>query len=124
MTIHSTEYKTHLNSPEWATTRSQKLEEADYECQRCGDSGVPLEVHHLTYDRLGHEWLEDLLVVCHECHELEDEERAERTRDRQWSARVDGYARRRWGEDWGLSHEWYQAEDALMAWLDEAGESY
>jgi hypothetical protein len=31
---------------------------------------VHLEVHHLNYDRLGHEWAEDLIVLCGRCHDL------------------------------------------------------
>jgi hypothetical protein len=30
--------------------------------------GIPFDVHHLTYERLGEERDEDLLVVCCPCH--------------------------------------------------------
>jgi len=29
---------------------------------------VRLDVHHLLYDRLGHEKLSDLIVLCRLCH--------------------------------------------------------
>ena len=34
----------------------------------CGE-GDKLDVHHLTYDRLGHEYLEDLVFLCREHHD-------------------------------------------------------
>lgn len=41
-------------------------------CVLCGDWGSkgPLELHHKTYKRLGREWLNDLILVCGDCHEL------------------------------------------------------
>jgi len=69
--IHSPEYKRHIASANWKKTRDQKLAEAHYRCEKCGISkwSKPLEVHHLTYDRLGRERLSDLQVLCAECHE-------------------------------------------------------
>jgi 5-methylcytosine-specific restriction endonuclease McrA len=38
-------------------------------CKRgCGHSGH--ELHHLTYDRLGHERYEDLVPLCPDCHQM------------------------------------------------------
>lgn len=34
-------------------------------------------MHHLTYERLGAERDEDLLVVCRRCHKKEDKKRSE-----------------------------------------------
>jgi hypothetical protein len=72
------EYQVHLASRKWAQLRTQKLAQVGYCCERCGLSRHtrPLDVHHLTYDRLGHERLEDLQVLCKTCHEGADEERA------------------------------------------------
>jgi len=52
---HSAEYIAHLRSPEWAVKRRAVLERTHNVCQGCGASGsaVALEVHHLTYERLG-----------------------------------------------------------------------
>jgi len=30
----------------------------------------PLHVHHRTYERVFHETLDDLCVLCEDCHEL------------------------------------------------------
>lgn len=57
----------YLNSPEWFTIRSQVLAR-DKCCQSCGLMG-PLECHHITYARLGAEDLEDLKMLCRECHQ-------------------------------------------------------
>jgi 5-methylcytosine-specific restriction endonuclease McrA len=124
-TEHSPEYVAHLASPEWQLIRKDKLERAGYRCERCGvsmNAGYTLDIHHLTYERLGDELPEDLLVVCRPCHKIEDAKRAERTQDRIWESRVEGYARRRWGEQWYLDREWHEAEDALIEWLDVLGE--
>lgn len=34
----------------------------------CGTDGVQLHVHHNTYVNYGEERLEDLIVLCRECH--------------------------------------------------------
>lgn len=60
-------YQAYLQSPEWAEQRKRKLQQTDHHCQGCG-SDERLEVHHLTYDRVGHERSEDLMVLCHFCH--------------------------------------------------------
>ena len=60
-------YSRYIQSPEWAAVRKAKFQQAGTRCQECGGD-ERLEVHHLTYDRLGHERLEDLQVLCHWCH--------------------------------------------------------
>lgn len=40
----------------------------DRRCRCCGVTH-DLEVHHLTYARFGAEWLEDLTVLCSDCHD-------------------------------------------------------
>lgn len=62
--------KTYMASPEWKAKRKEKLQEVGQRCQGCS-SDERLEVHHLTYERLGHERLEDLMVLCHTCHAAE-----------------------------------------------------
>lgn len=62
-------YTLYLQSPEWAAVRRRKLAEVS-RCEACGGD-ERLEAHHLTYDRLGYERMEDLEVLCHWCHMLE-----------------------------------------------------
>lgn len=61
-------YAAYLQTPEWKKKRARALLIAGYRCQICNVSGL-LNVHHRTYERLGCEWLTDLLVLCQPCHE-------------------------------------------------------
>lgn len=63
-------YRQYLQTPEWRTRRRHALEHADHRCQRCG-SRYRLEVHHRTYERRGAERLDDLVVLCANCHREE-----------------------------------------------------
>jgi 5-methylcytosine-specific restriction endonuclease McrA len=62
-------YRDYLQSPEWKATREWALERANWRCQVCASTTV-LDVHHNTYERRGHEWPSDLVVLCRECHTL------------------------------------------------------
>lgn len=66
-------YLLYLRSQAWAAKRAAVLERAGRCCERCpAGSGlfpVDLEIHHLTYARLGDEPLEDLQALCRGCHE-------------------------------------------------------
>lgn len=61
------DYKTYINSPEWQVKRLERLKLDHCQCQFCG-SAVNVEVHHLTYRRLGHEDINDLITLCDNCH--------------------------------------------------------
>ena len=61
-------YHEYLFSPEWDLLRKAKLKEAGHKCQLCNASGVKIEVHHRTYERVFHELLEDLIALCDPCH--------------------------------------------------------
>lgn len=62
------EYHAYLRSPQWHTLRRVMLDQADGRCQVCRRV-ERLQVHHNTYDRVGHERLSDLIVLCRQCHE-------------------------------------------------------
>lgn len=67
-------YQQYLHSPYWRAIRRRALIVAAWRCQRCGRGqrdDVRLEVHHLTYDRLGCEQPEDLEALCDDCHGAE-----------------------------------------------------
>ena len=59
----------YLKSPQWNTLRKAILKRDNYTCQRCGINNVPLEVHHITYERLTNEDQSDLVALCRECHQ-------------------------------------------------------
>ncbi len=63
------DYQTYLASREWALLKRQVKARSKGKCERCR-YGDHEQTHHLTYARIGHEWLEDLQGVCRECHEF------------------------------------------------------
>jgi 5-methylcytosine-specific restriction endonuclease McrA len=62
-------YREYLQSPEWQGTRDDALHQAKHRCCIC-NSRHQLEVHHRTYERIGHERPDDLTVLCRPCHAL------------------------------------------------------
>lgn len=69
------DYKRYLASREWALLREAIKKRSGGWCERCmgNDEDGPREMaatHHLTYERIGHERLEDLLATCGPCHEF------------------------------------------------------
>ena len=101
---HSPEYIAYLRSPEWAARRAEALDAADHQCEGFRDWGDDerafwdpeydfrfecgrtdrLSVHHVTYERLGHEEPSDLMVLCPNCHTEADEHRRLRAADERW----------------------------------------
>lgn len=61
-------YAEYLQTPGWRKTRDRALRLARWRCTQCHERR-DLQVHHLTYDRLGHELDTDLAVLCVGCHE-------------------------------------------------------
>lgn len=64
------DYKEYLRSDGWAEIKRELYQERGKQCQRCGEKKT-LQVHHLTYERVYHEQLEDLLILCAVCHTKE-----------------------------------------------------
>ena len=62
--------RVYLRTPEWRAKRDAAIACASDRCARCGSRGL-LDVHHLTYERLGAEFGTDLLVLCRPCHRQE-----------------------------------------------------
>ncbi len=61
-------YLAYLNSSAWRMRRNRALKLGGYRCFQCG-SKRDLQVHHLSYERLGAEHDSDLQVLCADCHE-------------------------------------------------------
>lgn len=61
--------KAYLQSAQWRALRLATLKRDHYTCQQCGIDNVPLDVHHIHYNNLGNEPLEDLVCVCRSCHQ-------------------------------------------------------
>lgn len=59
----------YLKSPEWKALKSKVLNRDNFTCQSCNTDGIPLEVHHITYQNFGNENLSDLVSLCRNCHQ-------------------------------------------------------
>lgn len=77
------EYREYLQSPHWQAFRQWTLEARGHRCERCHRKDG-LNVHHLTYERRGHERLDDVVVLCLGCHRREHAIAAGRRRDERW----------------------------------------
>jgi hypothetical protein len=62
------EYRSYIKSDAWRRKRIEVIRRAKGVCERCGRWPI-VNVHHLTYQRLGNEMPGDLLGVCLVCHE-------------------------------------------------------
>lgn len=60
--------KEYMKSQKWATKREQILKRDGYMCVKCL-SPDRLEIHHITYKRLGNEKSKDLATLCRNCHQ-------------------------------------------------------
>lgn len=60
------EYITNPLSP-WHKLRAQ-VKARDKVCTACGRNSGIMDVHHITYARIGNELLEDLRLLCRGCH--------------------------------------------------------
>ncbi len=67
MKTFSPSYHAYLASEDWQRMRKAVLRRAGYRCERCG-AAKPLDVHHLSYERFGHEDMTDLRALCRDCH--------------------------------------------------------
>jgi hypothetical protein len=67
LTLNQVAYRAYLRSPVWKSKRLEALEFYGCICARCGEWGN--DVHHATYVRVGgQELMEDLEVLCRDCH--------------------------------------------------------
>ena len=96
------EYELWLRSRTWRALRTRLIKQSDGACEHCGRNYlVVLELHHLTYARLGCELDDDIEVLCRLCHEQADD--ARRTRRRVHSyLELDISARDDWLEPEGV----------------------
>lgn len=69
MTTEPVKYREYINSLQWKAFRARWFNDSSLPnlCVACGGSSV-LELHHVTYERLGNERLNDLVPLCHRCH--------------------------------------------------------
>lgn len=61
------DYQRYLASREWALIKEQVRERCEGWCEHCYAAPYQ-DTHHLTYERIGRERVEDLMGVCRPCH--------------------------------------------------------
>lgn len=65
-----TNYADYIHSVRWYETRRRyRASDRPQDCQLCGGD-KQIALHHLTYERVGNERLDDLLPLCNDCHQL------------------------------------------------------
>ena len=57
-----------MQSQYWFDLKQYRLALANYVCESCGTSG-PLELHHVDYSNLLAENINDVRVICRQCHQ-------------------------------------------------------
>lgn len=63
-------YLEYLKSKEWKAIRVKLFQLRGRKCEEC-DATRFLQIHHKTYIRLYHEKMDDLQILCRECHKAE-----------------------------------------------------
>jgi hypothetical protein len=64
-------YQDQLQNPKWQKLRLEKMQEADWQCEICGDADTELNIHHIEYRENRRAWdypLEELECLCRDCH--------------------------------------------------------
>ena len=62
------DHQKYMRSDLWRGKRRDRLYIDGYKCRLCG-SAMNLQVHHITYENVPDEGMDDLLTVCRTCHE-------------------------------------------------------
>ena len=67
-------YQKYLRSIEWKSFRERVLNLRGKKCQYCSDTENQIHINHIHYNNFTEERLEDVLVLCKDCHiRLHDE---------------------------------------------------
>ena len=63
-------YEEYLNTEHWQLLREGYFERHDRKCGGCGTADGAIQLHHLTYSRIGNEDDKDLTPLCIACHHI------------------------------------------------------
>lgn len=118
-------YQEYLKSKVWAEKRKLALSRAHGKCESCGAAYVndsSLDVHHLTYERVGgNEKPDDLKVLCYPCHKDADKKRDNQTdarrKNRYYRSRLSGFASKKYGDGWQFDHDDEEVELEFITYL-------
>lgn len=61
-------YQKYLKSHAWQVKRQQVFNYYGKRCYACKTRVGPIQVHHLTYEHLGRERLDEVRPLCVRCH--------------------------------------------------------
>ena len=61
-------YSDYLKSDKWINFRSRVFAKRGFKCESCS-SKKNMQLHHLTYENVGNEHDEDVMILCQQCHE-------------------------------------------------------
>jgi hypothetical protein len=61
-------YEKYRQTDAWRERRERVLKRANYVCEGCRINRAT-EIHHMTYDNTGDEFLWQLVAICRDCHE-------------------------------------------------------
>ena len=67
MFISSAEKLAYMKTEQWKQLKSIRLRIAQNKCECCGSTNK-LHLHHVNYERLTQELIEDVAILCEECH--------------------------------------------------------
>jgi 5-methylcytosine-specific restriction endonuclease McrA len=129
MSVDREAYKRVIGSKRWRDMKRRLVAQRGERCGRCGIVFAPgcglvrLQLHHITYVRLGSERDEDVQLVCGICHGSADLERAQTSKARAshalYEARFSGWCERR-----GLEPDAPGMSEEFDSWLDGRGSEW
>jgi 5-methylcytosine-specific restriction endonuclease McrA len=61
-------YQEYLRTRHWRLIKARYRKRYKYACVECRSRENGLQLHHLTYERIGRERDSDLIYLCHDCH--------------------------------------------------------
>jgi 5-methylcytosine-specific restriction endonuclease McrA len=65
--VHKKQYEDYLTTTKWRSKREELFNIRGKNCENCGSDKL-IQVHHLTYENIFNEKLEDLKILCRNCH--------------------------------------------------------
>lgn len=67
--VKKLDYNEYIKSGKWRRFKKNIIEQRGASCELCKNKANRLDLHHKTYDRLFNEGPEDVMLLCHPCHE-------------------------------------------------------
>lgn len=116
-------YEKHLKSSRWKNIRRDLFRLRGHKCEVCNMTSPNLEIHHITYKRLGCELPSDLKILCKKCHIQEDKKReiltTAKSESRRYSSAFDTWFFKKTGmdsyyaneADWDDFERWLQSKN-------------